>query len=89
MGAGVEETTTKALSMSDSIFAVLLVGALLVCWKIIQYVLRKNDEREKRYMDVIDKQAEALQNVKEMRDDVHEIKQHLFNKGGMDNAKRD
>lgn len=71
----------KAFSVSDSIFLVLLIGLALGTWWIIRYVLTKNDERETRYVDVIDNLAKSVQKVDELSADVKDIKEALW-KGG-------
>lgn len=64
------EVLTKALSTTDSIFVVLLIGLATFTGWILRYVFNKTDEQEKRaiqreerYIEVIDKQAEGLQAV--------------------------
>lgn len=66
---------------------VLLVGLALGTWFIIKWVFRQqeklqaqNAEREQGYIEIIDKQATALQNVESMRQDIKEIKYTLQNK---------
>jgi hypothetical protein len=75
-----ETIVGQAFKVSDSIFVVLLIGLALGTWWIIRYVFTKNDEREKRYIDVIDNQAKGLQAVEELRADVKDIKQAVFRK---------
>lgn len=74
MGSTVIE---KAFSVSDSIFLVLLIGLAVGTFWLIRYVLTKNDEREKRYIDVIDKQSTALQNIEGLREDIRQIRTDL------------
>ena len=69
-----EQVLQEAFTVSDSIFLVLLIGLALGTWWIIRYVFQKNDEREKRYIDVIDTQAKGLQGIDELKSDVKEIK---------------
>jgi hypothetical protein len=73
-----EAVVSKAFTISDSIFLVLLIGLALGTWWIIRYVFTKNDEREKRYIDVIDAQAKGLQSIDVLQADVKEIKQSLL-----------
>lgn len=63
------------MAVGQGIFAVLFV-ALLV------WVLRKNEERENRYLGVIDTLTEKLGTVEEIKDDVHEIKKAVLKEGG-------
>jgi hypothetical protein len=72
-----ETVITKALSVNDSIFLILLIGLAFGTWWIIRYVFTKNDEREKRYIDVIENQAKGLQSIDLLQADVKEIKQTL------------
>lgn len=77
-----ETVVNQAFKVSDSIFLVLLIGLALGTWWIIRYVFNKNDEREKRYIDVIDNQAKSLATVDELKQDVKEIKQAVWQRGG-------
>lgn len=67
----------KAFALTDSVFLVLLIGLAAGTFWLIRYVLSKNDEREKRYIDVIDKQSAALQNIDGLRDDIRDIRQDI------------
>jgi DNA polymerase III delta prime subunit len=58
--------------------AVLLVVILLSAFWLVRWVLSTNNEREKRYIDVIDTQAKGLQDIKEIRGDVKDIKNVLL-----------
>jgi len=77
-----EEVLTKTLSLSDSIYLVLLVAVSLAFWRLLMYAFkqnreafRKNEEREQRYIGVIESQAKSLQNIES---DVRDIKQKIF-----------
>lgn len=75
-----QSVISKAFTISDSIFLVLLIGLALGTWWLIRYVLNKNDEREKRYIDVIDAQSKGLQSLETLKDDVQEIKKAVWRK---------
>jgi hypothetical protein len=62
--------------------AVLLVALGLATFYLIRWVLSTNNEREQRYIGVIETQAKGLQNIEEMRGDIKDIKQVLFNRRG-------
>jgi hypothetical protein len=62
------------INASDSPFYVLLVGLAAGTWWIIRYVLKKNDEREKRFIAVIEMQAKGLQALDNLQSDVKAIK---------------
>jgi len=70
-----EQVVNRALELSDSIFLVLLVGLALWTRWITHYTLRSNDEREKRYIEIIEAQSDSLQKIDDIRNDVREIKQ--------------
>jgi Tfp pilus assembly protein PilO len=78
----VGELVNKAVERSDSVFLILLIIMGIGMWWIIQYVFKKNDQREqrmqeennireKRYIKVIETQAKAFDGLQK---DVHEIK---------------
>lgn len=71
----------KAFSINDSIFLVLLLGLAIGMWWLIRYVFKKNDDRESRYITVIETQAKALQSLDDLQTDVREIK-YTLRKGG-------
>lgn len=75
-----EQVISQAFTLSDSIFVVLLIGLALGTWWIIRYVFTKNDEREKRYIEVIDTQARGLQKIDDIKSDVEDIK-HIILRG--------
>ena len=51
--------TEKALSLSDSVYLVLLIGLATGTWWLIRWILKKNDERETRYIQTIDRLAQV------------------------------
>lgn len=70
----------KALSVTDSIFAVLLIGVLGFCVWLIKYNFKqhdkrdqRNDEREKRYIEVIDTQAKGLQKLESIDENIKKL----------------
>ncbi len=67
-----ETIVAEAFKVSDSIFLVLLIAMATGTWWLIRYVLRTNAEREARYIEVIDKQAEGIKSLdilgKELQD---------------------
>lgn len=76
-----DQLVGQAFKVSDSIFLVLLLGLAGGTWWIIRYVFKKNDEREKRYIEVIEKQAEALQTLDGMQRDIVDIRQAVMRRG--------
>jgi len=58
------------LAMDHGIIATLFTGLLV-------YVLRDSAKREKRYQGLIAELSESLQIVKEIHDDVTEIKKQM------------
>jgi hypothetical protein len=81
VGQLAENVVSHAFSLSDSVFLVLLIGLAGGTWWIIRYVFRKNDEREKRYIEVIDTQAKGLLSIENIRADLKDIKSFIW-KGG-------
>lgn len=74
----------QAFSLSDSVFLVLLIALGIAFWRFGLYILRKNDEREtrndereKRYIAVIQSQADSLKGMEDVRSDVRVIKDIL------------
>lgn len=62
-----------ALTHSDSIFVTLLIGVASFCFWLIRYVFKKNDEREKRFIDVIETQAEGLKRLERIDDNISKL----------------
>ncbi|MBM7631085.1 BhlA/UviB family holin-like peptide [Geomicrobium sediminis] len=71
------------------IFGVLFILLLALLWVGVWWIMKKNDEREKRlqarneerekrYIDVIDKQAEGLTAINNVQKDVSEMKSMLL-----------
>ena len=58
------------LAIGNGLWAVLFV--VLLC-----YVLKDSRSREKKYQDLIDALSDSLNIVKEVQDDVREIKNNL------------
>ena len=58
------------LAIGNGLWAVLFV--VLLC-----YVLKDSRVREKKYQELIDALSDSLNIVKEVQDDVKEIKNHL------------
>ncbi len=58
------------LAISNGIWAVLFLALFI-------YQLRDSKSREQKYQNTIDNLATSLQVVKEVKDDVTEIKTHL------------
>lgn len=77
-----EAVVDKALSVTDSIFAVLFIGACIGAVFLTRYVLKKNDEREVRYIAVIEQQAIGLQKIDDLKRDVADIKTTIMARGG-------
>jgi hypothetical protein len=73
-----EAVVTKALSVTDSIFVIMFIGLGVSCFFLIRWILNTNNEREKRYIDVIDTQAKSLQGLDEVRGDVKDIKNMIL-----------
>lgn len=67
----------QAFSLSDSIFLVLLIALGIAFWRFGVYILSKNDEREKRYIVIIETQADGLKGMEDLRKDVRDIKKIL------------
>lgn len=78
-----EAVLAWAFETNQSLFTILFIALLGATIGFIKWVLKKNDERETRYINVIDTQAEALRNVDGMKNDISDIKTYLFRKGGM------
>lgn len=77
-----ETIINQAFSLSDSVFLVLLLAVALGMWRLVLYVLRKNDERENRYIVIIATQADGLKGVEDVRQDVRDLKDILKRRGG-------
>lgn len=90
------ELANAAFSRSDSVFLVLLVAVGIGFWRVITYVMKKNDEREGRYIaredkyiDVINTQALGLRSIETIQKDVQEIKHYIYTKEEAHHEKRD
>ncbi|GAB6174514.1 hypothetical protein JCM15765_39920 [Paradesulfitobacterium aromaticivorans] len=71
-----ESVVTYALD-NDMIFLalfILTVGGLV--W-LVRWILRTNDDREKRYITVIDEQAKNFSVVKEIKESVERIERRM------------
>lgn len=66
-----ERVAEWMMQSGAGMFAVLFV--VLLAW-----VLKTNDSREQRYISVVEKQAQALTNFREMRDDIKELRDWLW-----------
>lgn len=78
-----EPITAKLIEVaaSNGFVALLLVAALLFSYWLVRYVLRINEEREDRYIKIIDTLT------KEIKADLSDIKEdikHLFRQGACD-----
>ena len=60
------------LAISNGLFAVLFLGLLI-------YLLRDSRSREQKYQSTIEKLGNSLEMVKDVKEDVNEIKQRLTN----------
>ncbi|WP_096439287.1 BhlA/UviB family holin-like peptide [Alteribacter populi] len=62
------------------IFGLLFIILLATVIWGVRWVMAMNNEREKRYIHVIDKQAESLKALAEIQRDVKEIKKYMYHK---------
>ncbi|MBU9724115.1 MULTISPECIES: BhlA/UviB family holin-like peptide [Bacillaceae] len=69
-----------AIQTNSGLFAVLFIVLLSITIGFVRWVIKTNNEREKRYIGVIDKQAEGLKMIDHIHKDVKEMKEHLFRK---------
>ena len=60
------------LAISNGLFAVLFLGLLI-------YLLKDSRSREQKYQSTIEKLGNSLEMVKDVKEDVNEIKQRLTN----------
>lgn len=60
------------LAISNGLFAVLFLGLLI-------YLLKDSRSREQKYQSTIEKLGNSLEMVKDVKEDVNEIKQRLSN----------
>ena len=72
-----EKTLDYAISSEAGLFAILFICLLCVTGLGIRWVMKKNDEREQRYIEVIDKQAEGLKSIEFIKHDIRDIKDIL------------
>lgn len=70
-GVGVPEQEVLKLAASQGFFAVLFVALLF-------YVLRENSKRESSYQDIISMLSNKLEVVKDIQEDVKEIKTKIY-----------
>lgn len=73
-----ESIITKLIDSTEGVFALLFVCLLICVGAMIRWILYTNNEREQRYIDVMDKQAEALRCFEAMHHDVKDIKDILI-----------
>lgn len=71
-----------AIKNQVGLWALLFIAMLGTTVTLVRWVLKTNNERETRYIGVIDTQAKALSNFKNMADDVADIKRWLEPKPG-------
>ena len=67
-----------AITTDAGLFAVLFICLLCVTGLGIRWVMKKNDEREQRYIKVIENQAESLKSIDFLQKDLREIKDYIF-----------
>jgi hypothetical protein len=66
-----------AVKSGASLWAVVFIAFLGTAVVLVRWVLKTNNDRENRYITVIDNQAKALGNFTNMREDVADIKRWL------------
>jgi len=77
------EAAQYAADTGAGIFAVLFILLLGTVAALVKWVLNTNNQREQRYIDVIDKQAEAIKEYHgNIKHDLNDIKKMLYAKGG-------
>ena len=74
------ETTVMNVAVSQGIWAVLAVFLLIYIVKSNEQRDTKQEEREKNYQTVIESLTEKFQILNQVRSDLKEIKDNLFNK---------
>jgi uncharacterized protein YxeA len=67
----------------EGVFAILFVALLITSSLFVRWVLKTNNDRENRYIIVIEEQSKNLNKIDRVQDDVDDIKSILLaGKGG-------
>jgi multidrug efflux pump subunit AcrB len=67
----------------EGLFAILFVALLITAVFFVRWVLKTNNDRENRYIIVIEEQSKSLNKIDRVQDDVDDIKSILLaGKGG-------
>jgi len=69
-----ESILSKFLSLSDSIYLLLLLAVSIAFWRLLVYNNNRNEDRENRYIGIIDKLSESFQGLQR---DVEIIKDRI------------